>query len=223
MPVTVVCAKRVDTDRDQLAASLERQMQRIAQALHDEAGQLLTCAHMALDDVAESVPPSAQPGINTVRRHLFRIEDELRHIAYELRPRIVEEIGLVPALEFLSKGIGKRWHLVVDVDAVLERRLPTNVETAVYRIVQEALSNASRHGHANRIVIVLRETRRMLRCTVDDDGVGFDSSSLGPRSDGSGVGLGGIVEQVERLGGSMRIESAPLCGTRLTYSIPLAE
>jgi signal transduction histidine kinase len=197
---------------------LEEQARRIAQALHDEVGQLLTAAYISLSNACAEVPPAAQGQLAGVRQHLEAIEEQLRHLAHELRPRILDDIGLVPAIEFLADGVQKRRHVAVTVDATVERRLSALVETTVYRFVQEALNNAGRHAHASRIVIGVGNTRRLLRCTIQDDGVGFDPAMLAQPH--HGLGLTGIRDRIDMLGGTLEIDSTPGHGTRLTIIIP---
>ena len=204
-----------------LSANYEQQTRRIAQALHDEAGQLLTSAHIALDELALRLPTDARDQLNVVKQHLDRVEDQLRRLAHELRPRILDDIGLIPALEFLAEGVGKRWRVNVSIDAAVGRRLAATVETAVYRLVQEALNNATKHARPSRIAIALTDTAQALRCTIEDDGVGFDSSHVASPFDTQGLGLAGIRDHVEMMGGTLEIESAPRHGTRLTIVIPL--
>lgn len=201
--------------------NLEQQAKGIAQALHDEAAQILTSVHIALADAGRDLPPSARERLRDVKGHIERIEVELRRLAHELRPRILDDLGLVPALEFLAVGVEKRWRIKVVVHAALRGRLPYPIETALYRLSHEALSNASRHARAANVAIRLVQDHRMLRCTIADDGIGFDPHAvLAPPGD-QGFGLWGIRERVTALGGTILIESAPGQGTNLIVEIPL--
>jgi signal transduction histidine kinase len=202
-----------------LNATLERQVKRIAQELHSEAGQLLTSAHITLSTISEDVPPHVRERLIEVKAHLDAIEDQLRRICHELRPRILDDLGLVAALEFLAEGVRKRRGLTVTVNAAFTYGLPVVVETAVYRIVQEAVNNATKHAHAHAILIGIEHVDAALRCTIEDDGIGFDRAALATRSGERGLGLAGIQEQVEMLGGTFQIESRPGGGTRLIIAL----
>ena len=216
-------ARRSDETLRLLNASLEWQAGRIAQALHDEAGQLLTSAHIALSEIGEDLSPAAAMGLEHVRAHLDAIEAQLRRLAHEIRPRVLDDLGLVAALEFLAEGVEQRWRIAVIVNASLQRRLPSHIETTVYRLVQEALNNASKHAHANRVAIALEDSTRTLRCVIEDDGIGFDPASHDAMAGEDGFGLAGIRDQLDMLGGTFQISSVPGRGTRLTIAIPLEQ
>lgn len=204
-----------------LNASLERQAGRIAQALHDEAGQLLTSAHIALSEIGEDMPPAGRPRIEQVRAHLDMIEAQLRRLAHEIRPRVLDDVGLVAALAFLADGVEQRWRITVTINATLRQRLPRQIETTVYRIMQEAVNNASRHAHASRIGITLEDSTRTIRCVIEDDGTGFEPASHDVTVAERGLGLTGIRDQLDVLGGTLQIASVSGHGTRLTIVIPL--
>src|SRR5882672_8322077 len=125
---------------------LEGELKRIAHALHDEAGQLLASVHIAVVDIASELPPRARLRFEKVERLLVQIEVELRNLSHGLRPTVLDNLGLVPALEFLADRVAKRNGLNVFVVGGAGGRLPTAVETALYRIVQEALNNAVKHA-----------------------------------------------------------------------------
>jgi signal transduction histidine kinase len=206
--------------RSRQLQDLEQQARRIAQALHDDVGQVLTSAHLALDRARAQLPAAALAQLDDVERNLNDIENELRRVAHELRPRILDDIGLVAAIEFIAEGVQRRRGVAVSVDANLQRRLPQIVETSVYRLVQEALNNAGKHARASRIAIGLGVTGRLLRCTIHDDGVGF-AASLTSHDDNRGLGLAGMRDRVETLGGSLEIDSTPGGGTRVTIVVPI--
>src|SRR3954471_4842082 len=200
--------------------SLERQAKRIAQALHDEAGQLLAAAHMVLAEVAHDLPASVRQRLRDVDSHLDGIEEQLRRLAHELRPRILDDLGLAAALEFLADGFAKRRAIRVTVDAVVDR-LPPVIATTIYRIVQEALTNVGKHSHATQVRIGVSQPRGILLCTINDDGVGFDPFAIASGLDERGFGLAGARDQITALGGTMEINSAPGTGTALVIAIPV--
>jgi signal transduction histidine kinase len=200
---------------------LDAQVRRIAQALHDETGQLLTAAHIALADASHSLPAESRRHLRHVKTYLDQIEEHVRRLADELRPRILDDLGLVPALEFLAQGVEKRRGIAITIDAALGQGLPRVVETTIYHLVQEALTNTGRYARATRAVVRLSIGSGSLRCTVKDDGVGFDTAAVLGRNGGIGCELVAIREQVMALGGTFQITSAPESGTELEIAIPL--
>jgi len=202
---------------------LERQAQSIARALHDESGQLLTAAHLALCDISPDVSEAARKRIDEVRQYLDSIEEQLRRIAHEIRPRLLEEIGLVAALEFLAGSVEKRRGLVVTVDAGPLRTLQPTIETTIYRVVQEALNNVTRHARAASARIQIRRMTNALHCTIQDDGIGFDVDLVLNSRGATGMGLIGMRERLGILGGRIDVRSAPGRGTDVEVVIPLED
>ncbi len=197
---------------------LEAELKRIAHAIHDEAGQLLATVHIAIADIVADLPPQTRARFVEVDHLLRKMEVELRNLSHELRPTVLDNLGLVPALEFLAEKVSRRTGLAISVEGETKRRLPAAVETALYRIVQEALNNAAKHSHANSVKIELQCTALQVACRVRDDGRGFDSvSEPAPQ----GLGLIGIRERLNALGGSLRVIAEPERGTTLQADIPL--
>jgi signal transduction histidine kinase len=201
---------------------LETAIKRIAHALHDEAGQLLASIYLALKDVDGEVTPLGSARLTHINELLGQVEVQLRRLSHELRPTALGDLGLVPALQFLAEGVSMRSGLTATVDGSPDDHLPLLVETAVYRIVQEALTNVAKHAAATRVDIRLWRDGEMLRCVIRDDGVGFDvAATLARRGPARGFGLAGIQERVTALRGSLRIESRQGAGTTLDLSIPV--
>ncbi|HEV8646259.1 MAG TPA: ATP-binding protein [Burkholderiales bacterium] len=195
---------------------LEAKLKRVAHSLHDEAGQLLASVHIAVSEIAGGLPPEARGRFDAVENLLKQVEAELRKLSHEMRPTELDNLGLVPALEFLAENVTRRTGLRVYVDGEAGVRLPAAVETALYRIVQEAVNNAVKHAHAHSVRIELKRTPSKVACSVRDDGSGFDT-----RLETDGLGLIGIRERLNALGGSMRLVSESRRGTTLTTDIPL--
>jgi signal transduction histidine kinase len=195
----------------------EEQARRIAHELHDESGQLLASVHIALDRMVADVPAVDQKRVTEIKQLLDLTEEQLRRIAHELRPTVLDDLGLGPALEILGETVAARSGIDVDVDAALDERLPPVVETAVYRIAQEALANVVKHARASRVTVQLLREPGGIRCAVSDDGVGFTPGTVGTR----GLGLIGIRERLEAVAGTLDLESHPGAGTRLTVAIPI--
>jgi len=213
--------KRAQAALRRLNETLEEEAKRIAHALHDEAGQLLASVYLALEAIARDVAPTASHQFKAAKNLLDQIEAHLRRLSHELRPTILDDLGLVPALEFLSEGVSKRTKLQVTVEGLTIGRLTTPVETALYRIVQEALNNATKHAQASRARIQVEQNGHLIRCLVSDDGIGFDVQAALNKKGDKGLGLIGIRERLNAIGGAYRIISAPGQGTTLQVEIPL--
>ena len=214
-------AERVEAAQRRLNETLEQEARRIAHALHDETGQLLAVVHIALDDCARDLPPAARERLQEVRGHLDQVEEQLRRLSHELRPTILDNLGLVPALEFLSERITKRTGLAIIVEGSTEGRLPTPVETALYRVVQEGLTNATKHAKATHVRIQLQREDQQIRCAILDNGIGFDLSAVVAKKGDRGLGLIGIQERLKALDGKLQITSTPGHGTAVRITIPV--
>lgn len=217
----ITSLNRVEAAVRRLNDTLEAEAGRIARELHDEAGQLLASAHIALQDATIGAPAVTQARLRQVSGVLDQVEEDLRRLAHELRPRLLDDLGLEPALEFLAAGVARRTGLEVHIEGAVGTRLPPVVETTLYRIVKEGLTNAVKHGHASMVVIRLARDSGALCCTIADDGSGFDLNALAARGT-SGLGLQGVQNRVEGLGGTFVIVSAPGQGTTLTLKVPVA-
>src|SRR5467141_53965 len=136
-----------------LNETLEEEIKRIAYAVHDEAGQLLVTVHLALAEVARELPKVQQQQIGRIGELLNQVEKHLRRYSHELRPTILDDLGWVPAIRFLAEGVSARAGLPIHIDAAFSGRLPGPVETALYRTVQEGLTNAVKHAKAKNIWI----------------------------------------------------------------------
>jgi signal transduction histidine kinase len=210
-----VCALR------SLNETMEREIKRIAHSVHDEAGQLLDAARLAMSRVANDASPALQLRLRELGEILDKAETELRRLSHELRPIILDDLGLVPALQVLAEGVSRRSGVVVEIDTCLKGRASPNVETALYRIAQEALTNVVRHARARNVrVQVARDAKGSLHCGIRDDGVGFDVVTLLSRKERGGLGLIGMRERLNAIGGTLQIRSEPGWGTELRIEVP---
>ncbi len=200
---------------------LEEQTRRISHQLHDESGQLLASVYLALDEVGRDLAPEAARRLQGIKGLLDRVEEQLRRISHELRPTILDDLGLGPAIEYLAEGASARNGLSVTVESMPAERLPARVEAVLYRIVQEALSNVCRHAQASSVRIRVRSRDQSICCSIQDDGVGFDVPFVMGRGGEQGIGLIGIRERLSPLGGKLEISSVPGGGTELLVTIPL--
>jgi PAS domain S-box-containing protein len=199
---------------------LEEEARRIAHALHDEAGQLLASVYLALAGLAAELPPPARARLAQIRARLEQVEAQLRRLSHELRPTLLDDLGLIPAIEFLGEGISKRTGIPVVVTGSTGGRLPTQIETALYRTVQEGLTNVTKHAQAGRATVAVQRHPEGIVCSIRDDGRGFEPSDRLAQA-GQGLGLIGIRERVAALGGMLSIVSSPGMGTTLEIAIPL--
>jgi signal transduction histidine kinase len=200
-----------------VVAGQELERTRLARELHDETGQALTSILLGLRAIQES--DDVGSALEDVRELVVSTLQDVRRLAVELRPSALDDYGLVPALERLTATVSEQGGPLVDLEAQLGKaRLPGEVETALYRIVQEALTNAIKHAEANSVSITLTRTQDSVTVVVEDNGRGIEPM----RGDsGSGLGLAGMRERLALLDGKLRIESSPDAGTTIVAEVPL--
>ena len=211
--------------RERLAREREDERRRLARDLHDGPAQSLSAALFGVDlalATLERAPDSAREEMLHARELLRDALNELRAMMFGLRPRLLEEKGLGPALEALA-GMAPLWGPNVTVAIMGQStRLADDVELALYRIAQEAITNARKHSAAREIRVILDVTPDSAVLSVTDDGQGFPPRRIRPTA-GHGEGVPGMRERVELVGGALQIESAPGKGTRVLATLPLAE
>jgi signal transduction histidine kinase len=205
----------------------EEERRRIARELHDQVGQTLTAFKLGLEmgaDQATDVLPALRDELLNAGRLVDELIDEVRTLSLELRPSTLDDMGLGMALVAYARDTRQRAGLDIDLELPdPPPALPPEVETAAYRIVQEALTNVVRHAQASHVSIRLSVADDKLSLDVSDDGVGFDvSQHWFDQKTGRGFGLLGIQERAERLGGRAYMDSQRGRGTRLRVEIPIA-
>jgi signal transduction histidine kinase len=199
---------------------LEQEAKRIAKVLHDEAGQLLVAVYIALQNLSDEVP-AVQPHVLKMTQLLDQMEIQLRRLSHELVPALLNDLGLVPALRYLFEGLAQRSQLQIKIDAAPEQRLPKRVETTLYHIAKEALHNVVKHAQATAVRIGFHRTDKSIRCSIRDNGRGFNPDSIALRQAEQGFGLIGIRERLSVVGGHLQINSGEGQGTELVISIPM--
>ena len=198
------------------AQELERR--RLARELHDQTGQELTSVLLGLKAVEEAKSGAERAeALAAVREQVVETLHDVRRLAVELRPKALDDFGLVPALERLRDTFAEQTGMRVDLESRIRERLPTDVETALYRIVQEALTNVVKHAQATAVSIVLAPKDRAVTALIEDDGRGFT-----PDGSGEGLGLLGMGERLALLGGRLKIESSHGAGTTIVAEVPLS-
>jgi signal transduction histidine kinase len=201
---------------------LEEEVRRISLALHNEAGTILAQASLEMDLAFRNIPDELRSRLAVARRLLDETGEQLRHLSHELRPSILDDLGLLPALEFLAEGIEKRTGMRVRVQGSVDRRMSADVELAVYRVAQEAINNALRHaGKSTSVTIRVELNGRKLRCAIADDGVGFRLDEVLADKRRSKLGLLAMRERAAVFGGECRIDSRPGGGTRVELQVPV--
>lgn len=198
---------------------LEEEIKRIAHAVHDDAGQSLVVVHLALADLSRSLPPEQREQVAKIEHSLDQVEKQLRRYSHELRPTVLDDLGLVPAIRFMAGNVSGRTGLRITVTAKVAKRLPSAIEIALYRIVQEALTNITKHASATVATVEAFCEGGELCCAITDDGTGFDVNAIRSGRVHSGIGLIGIEERAHAIGGTLSIESAPGRGTKILVRV----
>jgi len=204
-----------------LITAQEQERGRIARELHDDTGHILTALRMQLDALG-SVPDEA--ALEQCKLLADEAVVQVRRLALNLRPAMLDEIGLVPALDWVLQDQARRAGWTVRFDAAdTGERYSADVETACFRILQEALTNTARHAAATHVEVSLNRTRTALELLVADDGRGFEigEGTIGPAA-WSHFGLVSMRERAKLLKGELRIASTPGRGTRVHASFPCA-
>jgi signal transduction histidine kinase len=217
---------RARTELKELSASLvaaqENERRSISRELHDEVGQALTGVLFEMANLSTlirsrdlaALAPKAEE-IKTLVEHSIRV---VRNMALLLRPAMLDDLGLVPALEWQAREVSKRSGIRVKVAAEqVPEDLPEELKTCVYRIVQEALHNSERHAEAHTVRVAIRQQEGRIFLSIQDDGKGFQARQE------RGLGLVGIEERVSRLGGSFSVDSEPGRGTVVRAVLPVAD
>jgi signal transduction histidine kinase len=198
----------------------ESERRSISRELHDEIGQSLSALLVGLSNLRAAIPDTAKPEVQTHLEGLRRLAESsmasIRNMALLLRPSMLDDLGLVPALEWQARETSRHTGLIVNVQAgELGGEVPEEYKTCVYRVVQEALRNISRHASAKIVKIDLSRDVKQLRLSIQDDGSGFDPKHQ------RGLGLLGMQERVTHLGGQFEVQSHPGYGARIQIALPL--
>ena len=221
-------------ERDELRRALsvaeEAERQRLARELHDEAGQQLTALGLGLESLSNALPSGSETRARaaSLRSLADSIARELHALAVRLRPKALDDFGLSAAITSFTEAWSAQSGVKLDVHAdIAGERLPPEVETAVYRIVQEALANVAKHSKAKHASVVVELREESVVAIIEDDGIGFDVSAVerqaaAPGREGrSMLGLLGIRERAALVGGTVELECAPGRGTTLFVRIPV--
>jgi signal transduction histidine kinase len=218
--VAVDLSERVATDAlRRVVSAQELERQRLARELHDETGQALTSILLGLKSVEDAADPdAAAAATGELRELVVSTLHDVRRLAVELRPKALDDFGLVSALERLVETFREQTGIEVDIEPRLgDERLPPDVETTLYRITQEALTNVVKHAQAKRVSIVLTRRDGSVSALIEDDGRGFGTDE----TQENGLGLLGMRERIALVGGRLSVESSAGAGTTLSIEVPI--
>jgi two-component system sensor histidine kinase UhpB len=210
----------------QIINAQEEERKRVARELHDETSQVLTSLLISLAVLEESITsPEARSRIAETRLLAHQTLRAIRNLSLDLRPSALDDLGLLPALRWYIKEYQQKFPLTVNFQASgLKERLPTEIETVVYRIVQEALTNIARHAHAHTVLVRVEGDAETIQITICDDGRGFNTErhlrTFEPGQE-HGWGLVGMRERASLLGGTLQITSEPGHGTTIYTRVPI--
>jgi signal transduction histidine kinase len=202
----------------------EEEKRHLARELHDEIGQTLTAAKINLKIVAADVPAKIAGRLNDSMQLLDRLVEQVRRLSLDLRPPLLDELGLVPTLRWLVNQQAQRTGLRVTFNAKANGlEIDPDTQTACFRVAQEALTNIIRHSGATNVAVELRQEAKRLTLSVRDDGAGFDPAVLQQRlAQHSTLGLVSMKERALLARGGLEVRSAPRKGTEIRAWFPLA-
>ena len=219
--VAIDLSERVASDSlRKVVEGQELERKRLARELHDETGQALTSILLGLRSIEEASGDreDIRNAVLSLRELVVSTLQDVRRLAVELRPTALDDFGLVPALERLAETFSEQTGVEVQVEGALgEQRLASETETALYRIVQEALTNVIKHAQATTVSVVLTKKGENVVAVIEDDGRGFDTS----QPQGEGLGLLGMRERIALLRGRVSVESSEGRGTTVAVEVPL--
>lgn len=217
-------AERLRALAARLAEVAEVERQRLARELHDQVGQNLTALGINLNIMRARLPDQAEGQMcSRLDDSLSLVEktaERIRDLMAELRPSVLDDYGLLSALRWYGQQFAGRTNIATTVEGEdPPHRLPAHVESALFRIAQEALTNVAKHAQATAVTISVEEDRGRVRLTVTDDGTGFNAAERGDSSSHKGYGLLTMSERAEAVGGQCQVRSSPGQGTQVIVEV----
>ena len=216
--------KQLHALSQRLMKAQEEERLHLSREIHDESGQLLSALTVQLGLLEREAGhlDVVSQRMEELKRTANEIQDNLHRLAVNLRPASLDHLGLVTALEQYIEDFSRQYEIIIEFEAIgmQERRLPGEVETALFRIVQESLTNVALHAQAHRVDVLLNYRNNHVIAIIEDDGVGFIPTMPTIESQ---LGLFGMRERVEMLGGKLIIESAPDRGTTVSVEVPCGD
>ena len=200
----------------------EAERRHIARELHDQIGQWLTGLSLMLNMIPELPAEAIRSNIAEAQVLINELMGRVRDLSLELRPSMLDDLGLLPTLIRHFERYRAQTHVSVDFkQRGLEGRFPADLETGVFRVVQEGLTNVARHANVSKASVRVVASRSRLSLQIEDNGKGFDQQVLAAR--GASSGITGMQERAALLGGKLAVDSVPGVGTRLTAEFPLEQ
>lgn len=209
---------------EQVLQAQEEERQRIARELHDDTGQALTFLMVGLRAASETCEPTTRARLEQLREIAAQTLDSVKRLARELRPPLLDDLGLPAALERYLTSYRHTFHLNTDLQMTgfgVNGRLAPEIELTLYRIVQEALTNVAKHAQARNVSVVVERKSHSVIAIIEDDGKGFDVPAVMEAGRERQLGLYGMRERAELLGGRVQIESTPGKGTSVFVEVPI--
>jgi two-component system sensor histidine kinase DegS len=210
---------------ERLSLTQEEERRRIARDLHDSVIQDLSGIIFSLSFLRSALPNNetkAQQEVDQLTKVAEATIQNIRQIIYDLRPTTLDSLGLIPTLEKYLERFATQQKVKAELKTNLKQRLPEKVETAIFRLTQEALNNIAKYAQAKNVCVNINQVKNELAVSIKDDGVGFDVNAVQKRaSQSSGFGLSGMRERVRIINGNLQIQSAPGQGCQIAAVVPL--
>ncbi|WHY01641.1 PAS domain-containing protein [Neobacillus sp. DY30] len=208
--------KRVEQELQKMMTTIidvqEEERKRLSRNLHDGIGQNLYSHLITINRLLSEMD---HPLLLQMQKEATQLIEEIRDISWELRPSVLDDLGLVPAIRSFLSRFSENYHIDVFFECVLNRRLDISIELTIYRIIQEALTNIRKYAEVSEAAVTIREMDQMIRVMIEDKGLGFDVDSQS-----RGVGLFSMDERARAVGGELTINSSPGKGTRVILEVP---
>ena len=215
--------RRLQVLSRRLVETQETERRAIAGELHDEVGQVLTGLKLMLE-IGENLPSETVPDIfNRAQELVNELMEKVSALSLELRPPMLDELGMMPALLWQIRRFTLRTNIDIDIQhsGIIDKRLAPEIETAAYRIIQEALTNIARHAYVDKALLILDMQQNKLIIKIEDNGKGFDINTAMDRADS--YGLIGMQERAEMVGGQLAVQSSQGKGTTISAVIPITK
>ena len=208
--------KRVEQELQKMMTTIinvqEEERKRLSRNLHDGIGQNLYSHLITINRLLSEMD---HPLLEQMQKEATQLIEEIRDISWELRPSVLDDLGLVPAIRSFLSRFSESYHIDVFLECVLNRRLDISIELTIYRIIQEALTNIRKYAEVSKATVTIREMDQIVRVMIEDKGKGFELDSQS-----RGVGLFSMDERTRAVGGELTINSLPGKGTRIILEVP---
>lgn len=208
--------KQVEAELQQMMSQVmniqEEERRRISRDLHDGIGQSLFSLVIQMDRL---LADQANPGVEALRKQVTGIMEDVRGMAWELRPSVLDDLGVVPAIRTYIENYNRHYGIEVTLECNLRKRLEMNREIAIYRIIQEALTNVAKYADVAEAKVTVEDTEELTLIVIEDQGAGFNDATAG-----NGVGLFSMEERARGAGGTLHVSSEPGEGTIVTLLLP---